>query len=38
MRSINFPGLALLVLRGTVYALVAVAPFVTAWAWLTGLI
>lgn len=38
MRGINFPGLALLALRVTVYAVVFVAPFVTAWAWLTGLI
>ena len=38
MRSINFPGLALLALRGTVYAAILAAPFVTGWAWLIGVI
>ena len=38
MRSINFPGLALLALRATVYAAILAAPLVTAWAWLIGAI
>lgn len=38
MKSINFPGLALLALRGTVYAAILAAPFVTGWAWLVGAI
>lgn len=38
MKSINFPGLALLALRGTVYAVGFVAPWAAAWAWLVGAI